>query len=106
MDAPLLIFDIPAQLVQIKREETRQKETRNDMTLLNGQRLRVMFVAMRAGTVIQSHQDDSPISLQVIEAVLKFSIDRQTLTLRQGQLPTLQAGILHGVEAVGESAFL
>jgi quercetin dioxygenase-like cupin family protein len=76
------------------------------MTLRKGQGLRVMFVAMRAGTVIQSHQDDSPISLQVIEVVLKFSTNRQTLTLRQGQLPTLQAGIPHGVEAVGESACL
>jgi len=106
MDAPLLTFDIPALLAQIKREETWQKGTRNGMTLLKGQGLRVMLVAMRAGTVIQSHQADSPISLQVIEGVLKFSIDRQTLTLRQGQLLTLRTGIPHAVEAVGESAFL
>jgi len=106
MDAPLLTFDIPALLAQIKREEAWQKGTRNGMTLLKGQGLRVMLVAMRAGTVIQSHQADSPISLQVIEGVLKFSIDRQTLTLRQGQLLTLRTGIPHAVEAVGESAFL
>ena len=106
MDAPLLTFDIPALLAQIKREETWQKGTRNGLTLLKGQGLRVMLVAMRAGTVIQSHQADSPISLQVIEGVLKFSTDRQTVTLRQGRLLTLQTGILHAVEAVGESAFL
>jgi quercetin dioxygenase-like cupin family protein len=62
--------------------------------------------SMRAGIMIQSHQADSPISLQVIEGVLKFTTVSQTLTLRQGQLLTLQTGIQHAVEAVGESAFL
>jgi quercetin dioxygenase-like cupin family protein len=106
MDAPLLTFDLPALLAQIKREEAWQKGTRNGMTLIKGQGLRVMLVAVRAGTTIQSHQADSPISLQVIEGVLKFNTDRQTLTLRQGQLLTLQTGIPHAVEAVEESAFV
>ena len=35
-----------------------------------------MLVAMRAGTMIQSHQADSPISLQVIEGVLGSSVLR------------------------------
>jgi quercetin dioxygenase-like cupin family protein len=61
---------------------------------------------MRARTMIQSHQADSPVSLQVIEGMLKFSTDRQTLTRRQGQLLTLQTRIPHVVEAVGKSAFL
>jgi hypothetical protein len=46
---------------------------------------------------------DSPVNPQVIKRVLKFSADRQTLTLRQGQLLTLQPGAPH---AVGESASL
>jgi quercetin dioxygenase-like cupin family protein len=62
--------------------------------------------SMRAGTMIQSHQADSPTRLQVVEGMLKFSTDRQTLTLRQGQLLTLRTGIPHAVEAVEESAFV
>jgi quercetin dioxygenase-like cupin family protein len=61
---------------------------------------------MHAGTTIPSHRADSPISLQVIEGVLKFSADAQTVTLGQGQLLTLHAGMPHVVEAVEESAFL
>jgi quercetin dioxygenase-like cupin family protein len=52
------------------------------------------------------HRTNSPISLQVIEGVLKFSADVQTVTLRQGQLLALHAGLPHVGEAVEESVFL
>jgi quercetin dioxygenase-like cupin family protein len=106
LDAPLLTFDLPALLTQIKGEDTWHKHSRNAMTLYKGQGLRVVLVAMHAGTTIPSHRADSPISLQVIEGVLKFSTDAQTVTLSQGQLLALHAGISHDVEAVEESVFL
>ena len=106
LDAPLLTFDFPALLTQIKREDTWHKGSRNAVTLYKGEGLRVVLVAMRAGTTIPSHRADSPISLQVIEGVLKFSADAQTVTLRQGQLLILHAGMPHAVEAVEESVFL
>ena len=106
LDAPLLTFDLPALLTQIKGEDAWHKGTRNAITLFKGQRLRVVLIAMHAGTSIPSHQTDSPISLQVIEGVLTFSADTQTVTLRQGQLLTLHDGIPHVVDAVQESVFL
>lgn len=106
IDAPLLTFDLPALLAQVKREDTWASAPRTGLTLLKGQRLRVVLVALHAGTEIPSHQTDSPISVQVIEGTLTFRTEAQILTLRAGQLLTLQAGIRHAVEAVEESAFL
>lgn len=106
LDAPLLTFDLPALLTQIKGEDTWHKGSRNAMTLCKGQGLRVVLVAMHAGTVIPSHRADSSISLQVIEGVLQCSADTQTLRLGPGQLLTLRAGMPHVVEAVEESVFL
>jgi quercetin dioxygenase-like cupin family protein len=106
LDAPLLTFDLPALLMHIKGEDAWRQGSRNAMTLLKGQRLRVMLVAMHAGTVIPSHRADGPISLQVIEGALTCSADAQTVMLRQGQLLTLQAGMPHAVEAREESVFL
>jgi len=106
LDAPLLTFDFPALLTQIKREDTWHKGSRNAVTLYKGEGLRVVLVAMRIGTTIPSHRADSPMSLQVIEGVLKFSADAQTVTLRHGQLLTLHSGMPHAVEAVEESVFL
>jgi len=106
IDAPLLTFDLPALLAQVKREDTWASAPRTGLTLLKGQRLRVVLVALHAGAEIPSHQTDSPISVQVIEGTLTFRTEAQILTLRAGQLLTLQAGIRHAVEAVEESAFL
>jgi quercetin dioxygenase-like cupin family protein len=106
MDAPLLTFDLPALLAQLKREETWANAPRTGLTLLKGQRLRVVLVALHAGATIPSHQTDSPISVQVIEGALTFRTKTQTLTLHPGHLLTLQAGIPHAMEAVEESAFL
>ncbi len=106
LDAPLLTFDLPALLKQIKSEDNWQKTERNAMTLLKTQEMRVVLVALHAGTVIPSHKADGPISVQAIEGQIKFSAVSQTVTLRKGQMLTLQSGLPHSVEAVEESAFL
>ena len=106
LDAPLLTFDIPSLMTQIKSEDTWKKGSRNGMTLLKGQGLRVVLVAVRAGTTIPSHRADGPLSLQVVEGTIKFSAASQEVTLGEGQVLTLQAGIPHSVEAIEESAFL
>jgi quercetin dioxygenase-like cupin family protein len=76
------------------------------MTLLKGKDLRIVLIVMQAGTVIQAHQTDSPINVQVLEGRLLFSTDSQSVALGQGQMLALQPEIRHGVEACEESAFL
>lgn len=106
LDAPLLTFDLASLLTQIKREAAWHKGMRNSLTLHKGQGLHVVLVALHAGAVMPSHHTDSPISVQVLVGVLTFRTDAQALTLGTGQLLTLQAGILHSVEAVEAAAFL
>ena len=114
LDSPLMTFDLPALITQMKREDSWSTEKRNAMTLLKrnaktslkGRDLRIVLIVMQAGMVIQAHQADSPINVQVLEGRLQFSTDSQSVTLGKGQMLTLQAGIRHWVEARGESAFL
>ncbi len=106
LDAPLLTFDIPALLTQMKQESTWQKADRNAITLLKARGVRVVLVALHAGTVIPSHLADGPITVQVLEGQLEFSAESRGVTLAAGQLLTLQPGIAHGLEAKGECAFL
>lgn len=106
LDAPLLTFDIPTLLAQLKREDTWQKEERNAVTLLKGRGLRVVLIAMHAGTRIPSHQAESPLSVQVVHGRLQLHTDSESITLKKGQLLALQEGIRHDVEALEESAFL
>lgn len=89
MDAPLLTFDLPAVLVQIRREDTWANAPRTGLTLLKGQRLLVVLVALHAGTTISSHHTDSPISVQVIEGALTFTRTTTSTESRCDDMPTV-----------------
>jgi quercetin dioxygenase-like cupin family protein len=106
LDAPLLTFEIPALLAQLKAEPTWQRESHNAMTLAKSRGLRVVLVAMRSGAVLAPHRTDGPISVQVIDGAVRLTAGSRSVTLHAGQLVTLQKGIRHGVEAATEAAFL
>jgi len=106
LNAPLLTFDIPALLTQIKEESTWRTGSRNAITLLKTRGLRVVLVVMHAGTVIPPHRAEGPITVQVLEGQLVFSAGSKDVTLAPGQVLTLQPGIAHGLEAKGECGFL
>lgn len=106
LDSPFVTFDLPTLITQMKREDSWPTDKRNAMTLLKGRELRIVLIVMQAGTVIQAHQTDSPINVQVLEGRLQLSTDSESVTLGKGQMLALQPGIRHGVEARKESAFL
>ena len=106
LDASFLTFDVPSLLDQIKSEDDWLKEPRNAMTLHKSRDLRIVLIAMHAGTRIRPHTADYPISLQVIAGSLRFNAGPKSATLRKGQLLTLHEGIPHDIEAPEESAFL
>lgn len=106
LDEPLLTFDLPALLEQIKSEEGWSKNARNAMTLHKSPELRIVLVAMHAGTSIPGHKADYPFSLMMIEGSIRFTSGKKTTTLQSGQMLTLHAGIPHDIEAPVESVFL
>jgi quercetin dioxygenase-like cupin family protein len=106
LDAPLLTFDISALLTQLKQESAWQTGSRNGITLLKTEGLRVVLVAMHAGTIIPVHKAEGPIAVEVVEGRLVFSATSRDVTLGKGQLLTLQPGIAHGLRAIDECAYL
>src|SRR5690242_9066573 len=85
LDSPLMTFDLPVLITQMKREDSWLADKRNAMTLLKGGELRIVLIVMQAGTVIPAHQTDSPVNVQVLEGRLQFSTDSQSVTLGKGQ---------------------
>lgn len=106
LDAPLLTFDLRALVQQIKSEETWRKGERATMPLFKTERMRVLLVALRAGTKLSSHRADGPITVHVLEGRIAFSAESQTVTLADGQMLSLQAGLPHAVDAPEDAVFL
>ena len=106
MDQPVMTFDLPAILADLKQEPTWRTARRNAVTLLKQPGLRVVLVALQGGAEVAWHQTDSPVTAQALEGRVAVRFDADELELAVGQLLTLRPGLKHAMRAQDESAFL
>ena len=106
LDQPVMTFDFPAILADMKQEPTWRTARRNAVTLLKQPIFRIVLVALQAGAEVASHQTDSPVTVQAIEGRLAVRVDADEYVLGAGQLLTLRPGLRHSVRAQDDSAFL
>ena len=106
LDAPLLVFDLPALLAQVRQEPAYRTSDRNSLTVFKTDGMRIVLLALHAGAELKTHTAPGIISVQVLEGRLMFRTAEQSTELAQGQLLTLHAGIPHSVTAVTEAVFL
>ena len=106
LTAPLLTFDLAAEIEQLKGEKHWQKGGRISKTLVKHSDFRIVLMFMKAGTQMQEHKTDARISIHALSGRLLVKLDRQTVELPAGNLLVLEKGLLHDVKALEESAFL
>src|SRR4030095_17001324 len=104
--ARVVPFDIPALLTEMKRERAWQTGDRTAMTLLKTRELRLVLVAMHAGTAVPEHRAEGAVAVHVVQGRVLLHSRVGDVTLDAGQLLTLQPGIRHGVRAIDDCAYL
>ena len=105
VDAPLLVADLPALVAQLRRESPWRNSHRNAITVFKTDGLRIVLVALHAGTVMQKHTTGIT-SIHVLEGQLTLSTEHQSVEVGPGHLLALHAGIPHRIRAITESVFL
>jgi quercetin dioxygenase-like cupin family protein len=105
MAAAYLEFDIARELEQLHREAGWQSG-HNAKTLVKYDGLRVVLIALQAGSKIPEHQTEGQISIQVVVGHIQVRAQGRSFELRSGGLLALDQGLPHGLEAFEESAFL
>jgi quercetin dioxygenase-like cupin family protein len=106
LSAPLLTFDLAAEIELLNREEHWEKDGRISKTLVKHSDFRIVLMFMKAGTLMQEHKTDARISIQALSGRLLIKLDSGTVELPAGSLLVLEKGLLHDVKAVEESAIL
>jgi|ERR1051326_1458842 quercetin dioxygenase-like cupin family protein len=106
LSAPLLTFDLAAEIEQLNGEEHWVKDGRISKTLVKHSDFRIVLMFMKAGTLMQEHKTDARISIHALSGRLLIKLDEQTVELPAGNLLVLEKGLSHDVNAVEESAFL
>ena len=106
LTAPMLTFNLVAEIEQLNREEHWVKDGRISKTLVKHSDFRIVLMVMKAGTLMQEHKTDARISIHVHSGRLLIKLDRETIELPAGHLLVLEKGLSHDVNALEESAFL
>ena len=105
MDNPYLEFDFARELQQLHLEPG-WHFGHQAKTLVKYDGLRIVLIALKAGSRIPEHHTEGQISVQTIVGHIQVRADWLTFELRPGGLLALDQGLPHDVEALEESAFL
>jgi quercetin dioxygenase-like cupin family protein len=103
--APYLEFDLTREIEQLHREST-WESGRNAKTLVKHEDLRIVLMALQAGSSVPVHQSEGRLSIQVLAGRVHVRAEGRTFDLRPGSLLALDQALPHDVGALEESAFL
>ena len=106
LDAPLVHMDLKEFIKTIKSEKAWKEKDRNAITIYKTDGMRMVLVGLHKNAVLERHNANGIISVQVLEGEISFSTDVQTLTLKEGQAVALHKGLHHEVKGIKESVFL
>ena len=106
LDAQMVIMDLSEFREKIKDEKTWKEGERTAITLFKSDSMRVVLIALHAGSEMKTHTAPGIISVQVLSGRINFRTEQRTAELSEGQMLTLHAGIPHSVLAYEESSFL
>lgn len=105
-DCTLLGFNLPSLIATMKQSYTWANGELNALTLLKSPNKQIILTAMHEGTEIKSFQSDDSIKFQIIEGKLRFHIRKDSITLNEGQLMTLDENIKYSLTTQEETVFL
>ncbi len=104
---PLLQFDLPEELQQLRHEDSWQRQTgRSSKTLAKYPDFRIILVLMKANTQMNEYRAEGRISIHHLLGKICIHLPDRKVNLAVGQLLVLDCGMVHNVEALEESAFL
>jgi quercetin dioxygenase-like cupin family protein len=78
----------------------------NALILLKSPEKQIVLTAIHGGTEIKSFQANGSVTFQIIEGKLRFRIRKDTVTLNEGQLMTLDEKTRYRLTTDQETVFL
>lgn len=106
LETPLRVARFAEELAAMKADRVWLNGDRTTKTLTKEGELRIVLTAMKQGAKLADHHADGPISLQCMSGKLRLNAAGQAVELGEGSIASVNAGIMHSVEALSECVFL
>jgi quercetin dioxygenase-like cupin family protein len=104
--APMMIFDLEPRLRELREDESYRRSGRLGHTLAKSGRMRITLVALNGGVEVGTHHAESPMTIQLLEGALSFTVAGREHELKAGQVLFFGPGEAHDIRAMEESALL
>jgi len=102
---PSMLFDLDAETRRLESEQPWQAgHTAN--TIVKYPDLRIILVAVRAGSQLVHHSTIGRISIQCLSGRLRVHLPNEVVDVTSGNLLTLDQEVPHDVFAIADSTFL
>jgi len=106
LDTSFFTFDLPSLIEKMKHKPSWAKGGLNAMILMKSAAKQIVLTALDGGTEIQSFQSNDSITFQIIEGLLKFHTQKDSVILGKGQMLTLHEKIKYSLTTREETVFL
>ena len=100
------VFDIGVVDLELRREDAYVRTGHTARTLVREADLRVILVAMKAGSRIAEHRADETATIHVLSGRLRLRLPSRLVDLSTCQLLVLERAVPHDVDGVEETRFL
>lgn len=109
MSAPLdnpAPFDLETVTQELRRRNAYIANGHTARTLVRDSDLRLVVVAMRAGSKVSEHRANDTASVHVLAGRIHVRLPNDHVDLAAGQILVMAQGLPHEVEASSDSSFL
>ena len=106
LDAELVTIDLLSYTEQMRNEEKWGKSDRNSITVFKTNGMRIVLIALHKGAEMARHTAAGLISVQVLEGLILFTTNEQSVELGKGKILALHKGVPHSLLAKEETIFL
>lgn len=100
------LFDLTEVERELRLDAAYARTGHTARTLVRKSDLRILLVAMKAGSRIAEHHANDTASIHALSGHVRLDVDGAIVELPAGRLLVLESGLRHDVEAVADSAFL
>lgn len=101
-----LVFDLAGQIAELRQDEGYLRSGRIGRTLVKAGALRLTLTLLNDGVEVSTHHAETPMTLQVLEGGIRYSIDDEEFKLYQEQLLFFGPGHAQEIRALGRTALL
>jgi quercetin dioxygenase-like cupin family protein len=106
LSGDVLVFDIGEERERAADADVISRSGRNARTLVKMGPLRVTLVVLGPGGELAEHEAPGPITLQVVQGRIRFTVEGEQHDLGPGQLLAAGPAVRHSVASREGAAFL